>query len=128
MTLAEVYATVDAPAVVVGLVLVVIFGILWRWHCDDTDFDMRRVLVDKDTGHVSLSKFGHFIALVASTVALWYEMMHSRLTEWLFTGYMIAWAGANLTSRWIDIKSRLGPDVEAVTPAAQPPAPVEPSA
>jgi hypothetical protein len=109
-------AKFDGPAILVFLVLVFMLGVIINWHTDGSKFDMRRVLIDKETNQVSLSKFGQFIALVVSTAAIWYEMMHARLTEWLFVGYMIAWSGANLASRWIDTNSNRQPSGYSAPP------------
>ena len=112
-------AKFDGPAILVFLVLVFMLGVIINWHTDGSKFDMRRVLIDKKTNQVSLSKFGQFIALVVSTAVIWYEMMHARLTEWLFVGYMIAWSGANLASRWIDTNSKQPSGYSAPPPRPQ---------
>lgn len=116
----------DVPGFLVWGTCVLVLVVLARWHVDESRFDLRRVLIDKKSGLVSLSKLGQFIALVVSTVVLWYEMMHNRLTEWLFVAYMVSWSGANLASRWIDTKNNpattrppfySGPDRRGQSPA-----------
>ena len=107
-------AKFDGPAILVFLVLVFMLGVIVSWHTDGSKFDMRRVLIDKETNQVSLSKFGQFVALVVSTAAIWYEMMHARLSEWLFTGYMLTWAGTALAKRWIDKPAHTEPAAEPV--------------
>ena len=92
----------DVPGVIVAVLAAFVTGVLFRWHSDGTRFDLRHVLIDLATDRVSLHKFGQFVALIVSTAVLWYEMMHARLTEWLFTGYMLTWAGTALAKRWID--------------------------
>lgn len=96
----------DVPSIIIAVFAAFIAGTLVRWHTDDTQFDLRHILIDSKTDRVSLHKFGQFVALVVSTAVLWYEMMHSRLTEWLFTGYMLTWAGTALVKRWIDQKKK----------------------
>ena len=92
----------DFPAVVAGFFGLWMLLVLVRWHTEDSRFDLRHVLIDAKTDRVSLHKLGQFTALIVSTMVLWYEMLHARLTEWLFTGYMLTWAGALLARRWID--------------------------
>lgn len=77
--------------------------LLGRWHRDkDNAFDLRWIIVDTKSNRVSLFKVGQFVALVVSTWALIYEVRHNRLTEWLFVGYMISWAGANTLNKVVD--------------------------
>jgi hypothetical protein len=102
----------DVPGVVVVCIAAWVLVVLVRWHTEDSRFDLRHVLIDARTDRVSLHKMGQFVALVVSTMVLWYEMMHSRLTEWLFVGYMVTWAGATLAKRWIDKPAAGGPSSE----------------
>lgn len=92
----------DFPAVVAGIFGAWILVVLVRWHTEDSRFDLRHILIDGGTNRVSLHKLGQFVALIVSTIVLWYEMLHARLTEWLFAGYMFTWTGALLAKRWID--------------------------
>lgn len=90
------------------LLLSVLFGMLliWRWHRDPTStFDIRKVILN-DTGEVSLGKLGQAVALVVSTWVLIHETRAGKLTEFLFTGYMISWAAANLVSKGQDLKAK----------------------
>jgi predicted metal-binding membrane protein len=104
----------DIPGVIVATLAAFVTGVLFRWHADGTRFDLRHVLIDSATDRVSLHKFGQFVALVVSTAVLWYEMMHARLSEWLFTGYMLTWAGTALAKRWIDKPAHTEPAAEPV--------------
>jgi hypothetical protein len=54
---------------------------------------------------VSLQKFGQVTALLVSTCAIMHELFNGRLSEWLFAGYMVAWAGSNAVSKWIDSRN-----------------------
>lgn len=83
-----------------GAVLAVV--LLYGQYRDD-DFDLRTLIVD-ESGKISLSKFGQFVALVASTWVLIHETRTDKLTEWLFAGYILTWAGANLGNKWISTK------------------------
>lgn len=94
----------DLPGILLLISSAIVLLVLVTWHVGDSTFDMRHVLIDENTRRVSLHKLGQFIALSTSTTILWYETMHGRLTEWLFTGYMMAWAGASLIKRWLDSK------------------------
>lgn len=80
------------------------FGVLLTWQLTkDNSIDLKSLLI-KD-GEVSLSKLGQLIAMLVSTWIIIYQTRNGLLTEWLFTGYMIAWSGANLVSKWIDRSS-----------------------
>lgn len=98
--------TWDWPALVVAGAGIWLVLTLIVWHSEDSPFDLRHVIVEPRTERVSLHRLGQFVALAVSTMVLWYEMMHARLTEWLFMGYMAAWAGAALAKRWIDTKAK----------------------
>lgn len=103
------FAATDALLVLL-LVLVVLLALqLRRWHRDDTRFDLRDLLTDKGSQRVSLSKFGQFMALLVSTWALVFEVTAGRLSEWLFTAYMLAWAGAQVASLAFKATGRLDP-------------------
>lgn len=94
----------DGPASIVLASFGLIMIYVCRWHERDSFLDLRTILIDKETDRVSLHKFGQFIALTVSTGAFWYEMLHGRLSEWLFISYMLAWSGANIASKWLDNK------------------------
>lgn len=73
-----------------------------KWHLDDSStFDISSVIVDGKTNKFSLSKFGQLVALVISTWIIVHQTLNNQLTEWLFTGYMLAWAGANFLNKYI---------------------------
>lgn len=77
------------------------FSILLSWHLNkNNSIDLKTILV-KD-GELSLSKLGQLIALLVSTWIIVYQTRAGLLTEFVFTGYMVAWSGANLASKWID--------------------------
>lgn len=78
-------------------------GVVAYWHMSPaSDFDMKWMLVESTTGKVSIYKVGQATALAVSTWVLVNETRAGRLNEWLFCGYMVAWAGANLASKIID--------------------------
>ena len=84
----------------IGIVMMIIQ--LAIWHRDDTEFDLRHILIDSKTKRVSLMKIGQATALILSSWVLIYETRNDRLTEWLFLSFMGVWSGANLAKRWID--------------------------
>ena len=78
---------------------------VYRWHKVDDHFDLRDLLTDKGAQRLSLAKTGQFVALCVSTWALANETLAGRLTEWLFTAYMLSWCGANIASTALRIKA-----------------------
>lgn len=82
-----------------GLVLCFLLTV---WHLSSKEtFDIKDLFCD-ETGKFSLNKTGQFIALLTSTWIIIYQTRHNLLQDWLFTTYMLAWAGANLTSKFLD--------------------------
>ncbi len=75
--------------------------VVWRWQRASDSFDLRKVIVDAG-GDVSLAKIGQVVALLVSTWVLIHETRAGKVNEWLFGGYMLAWAGTNLISKAID--------------------------
>lgn len=79
--------------------------LLYKWHSDEhVEFDIRHAFVDDKTGKTSLSKFGQFVALAISSWLIINETRQARLTEWLFIGYMVTWAGANSLNKYLKDK------------------------
>ena len=83
-------------AVLFAMGLCVVGVQLYRWHREPNGFDLRDLLTDKGSNRLSLARFGQATALIVSTWALVNETVTGRLTEWLFTSYMLAWVGAQL--------------------------------
>jgi hypothetical protein len=93
----------DNLVLISGAIFLILLLVLW--HKDKSvDFDMKTALMYE--GRFSLSKFGQFIALMTSTWIIIHQTKLGQLSEWLFTGYMLAWSGANLLSRYIDKSSK----------------------
>ncbi len=82
---------------------------LYRWHKEPGGFDLRDLLTDKGSNRLSLARTGQATALVVSTWALVNETLTGRLTEWLFTSYMLAWVGAQLGSLAFKASGKLDP-------------------
>lgn len=97
------YAEIETLILIVASL--VAFWILYRLQKRDDQFDLKHLLVDSNTNRVSLQKTGQLVALLFSSWAFVYETRSGRLTEWLFIGYMVAWSGANLASKYIDSKA-----------------------
>ena len=75
--------------------------LLYSWHTDkNTSLDVRTLVMTGDK--LSLAKMGQFIAMIVSTWVIIYQTRATLLTEWLFTGYMLAWAGAGVAGKLID--------------------------
>jgi len=94
--------SLDDAILMIGAVMII--ALVWVWHVESkTPFDLRKTIINKD-GSVSLGKLGQAVALMVSTWVLIHETRAGVLSEWLFIGYMAAWAAANLTSKFIDTK------------------------
>jgi hypothetical protein len=85
-------------AILLALATITLAIQLYRWHMAPNGFDLRDLLTDKGSNRLSLARFGQATALIVSTWALVNETVTGRLTEWLFTSYMLAWVGAQLGS------------------------------
>lgn len=87
--------------VVSGLCALLVFVALVR----PTTF---AVLINKGANMPSLGKQGQFTALVTSTWVLVYITTADKLTEWYAGLYMLAWAGAQFGSIWLQVKGQAG--------------------
>jgi hypothetical protein len=100
----EFLKTVDLDTVVLAFCSFIIIVFVLSWHKDKaSNLDIRQLLMKDD--RLNLGKAGQLIALLVSTWILIYQTRKGMLTDWLFTGYMIAWSGANLASKYIDTRS-----------------------
>lgn len=99
----------DTLAIILAL-LVLSFGILaWRsTRNKEQRFDFEELFLD-ELGRTSLYKLGQFIALCFSTWGFVYLTLAYKLSEWYFTAYMVAWAGANVANKYIETKKPAGP-------------------
>jgi len=90
----------DADTLILLLGIFTFLSVLISWHFNKTmPFDLQTALVQD--GRFSLSKLGQLVALAVSTWIIIYQTRNGLLTEWLFAGYMFAWAGANIASKWL---------------------------
>lgn len=96
---------VNSDTLVLAIFSLLFALVLGLWHIQkDTTFDLRTALMVDDK--FSLNKVGQLIALLTSTWIIVYQTRHGQLTEWIFSGYMIAWSGANLLSKYLDTKAK----------------------
>lgn len=94
----------DPLAIILGLAVIAAVVIGWRaTHNKDTRFDFEELFLD-ELGRTSLYKLGQFIALVFSTWGFVYLTLEYKLSEWYFTAYMLAWAGANVANKYVETK------------------------
>lgn len=87
------------------LACAVLAGVLLAWRAtrnQGSRFNFEDILLDSRTGRTSLSKVGQFIALSVSSWGFVFLTLAGKLSEWYFTTYMLAWAGANVASKWIN--------------------------
>ena len=92
---------IKPETVVLFLGSLLFVALLMLWHTNkEVDFDVKSALMRE--GKFSLSKLGQLVALMTSTWVVIYQTRHGLMTEWLFTGYMLAWSGANLLGRYLD--------------------------
>lgn len=97
---------INFEMILLGLGALFFLMILVKWHLEPANgFDLKSILT-KD-GEFSLSKVGQFVALMVSTWTVIYTTRHGQLTDFVFNGYMLSWAGANLASKIIDLKNKL---------------------
>lgn len=94
-------STLDLETLVLGIASLVFILFIVKAHFGVNAFDIKSTVTDEN-GRFSLSKFGQLVALLVSTWVLIYETRKGHLTEWLFAGYMAAWAGANLLNKYLD--------------------------
>lgn len=102
MTWAALLAGVDLPMTLFALSGMFLILIMAKWQWQAGPFDIRQSLLDPVTGQVSLSRLGQFVALYMSTALLSYESSKGRMQEWLFIGYMAAWAGTYIAAKYAD--------------------------
>lgn len=94
--------TFDTWVLIVATIVVLISA--WLWQRDKKNkFDLLD-LISGDDGKLSLSKTGQLVALLVSTWGFVALTRADKMSEWFFTGYMLAWAGANIASKALDIK------------------------
>ena len=98
------------------VVILVLTYLLYRAQTKEDKFDLRDLIVEKETGRVSLSRFGQFVALLVSTWGFVALTLHDKLTEWYYASYMMIWAAAEGFRKWGSLeidKKKIDKGVEA---------------
>jgi hypothetical protein len=66
-----------------------------------------KVLLDKENNdYPSLGRQGQFTAMIVSTWLIVSESLQGTISEWMFGGYMLAFAGAQFGSAYLKIKGQ----------------------
>lgn len=91
-----------------GLIMVLLSTLAaimaWRaTHNKDSDFNFTEAFLD-DRGKTSHARIAYFVALTCSTWAFVFMTLNDKITEWYFTGYMVAWVFGSLGNKWLDKK------------------------
>lgn len=94
---------INLETIVLLLAGVVLVIILARWHMKEGTFDASQIVTNAD-GTFSLSRFGQLVSMLVSTWIVIYQTRHGLLAEWLFTSYLVTWAGANAFSKYLESK------------------------
>jgi hypothetical protein len=97
----------DTAVLIIGTLVVLVSAWLWQRRTDNK-FDLLDLISD-ETGKLSLSKTGQFVALLVSTWGFVALTRAGNLTEWYFMAYMAAWAGANIARQVIESKTKAAP-------------------
>lgn len=92
--------TLDLMTLVLFLTVFVLLFLLYRAQKSQDNFDIRDLVIDKETERLSLSKFGQFTALLVSTWGFVTLTLNNGLTEWYYTSYMAIWAIAEGFRKW----------------------------
>jgi len=90
-------------AAILILIFVIAVSIIWNLQRDQNNQVDIKDLICSD-GRISEAKFSRFVAFVVSTWGFVYLIIDQRFSEWYFAGYMAAWTGNALFSKWLDAK------------------------
>lgn len=87
-------------------VLVVMFfmmaRLLYQAHtATGNNFDIKYLLIDERTEHVSLKKMGALLALITSTWIVLYLTVKGSVTESILGLYLFVWAGVYVTPQTV---------------------------
>lgn len=99
--LKQIYAEINIPAIILGIGMIAYVLVLLKWHVHNGPFDFRASLLEPPTpGSVSLSRLAQLTALVTSTGILIYYTVRGNVSEWMYLGYMTAWAGTYIAAKY----------------------------
>lgn len=110
--------TTTGMGIILGLTVLALLGILWNFQRDtDNSVDIKDLICHK--GQLHQGKFMRFGAWIVSTWGFIHLIMDHKISEWYFAGYMAAWAGNALISKYLDRGTG------NTTSAAEPESPLE---
>lgn len=95
------YIEKQPMAIILLFGLVLLVYVMFKIQRSKNNVDLYYLILDEKTQQPSLHKLGQLVALAVSTWALIYESLQGHLSEWLFGSYMIAWAAAEATNRFL---------------------------
>lgn len=61
-------------------------------------------LISSPSGRLSTSDTMTFSTFLVTTYVVCWYTWHLQLPDWMFTGYILAWAGHNLGSKFVAMK------------------------
>jgi len=81
-------------------------GILYSIHKNSQNkLNATSIIIDKNTGEISLSKIGQLVALVTSTWIVFYLTVTKNITEGYLGLYIATWAASNSFNSWMKVKA-----------------------
>ncbi len=109
-------------ALLLTVVVLVLLGMVFYFHRDPSSkFDLRDLICYR--GELNQGKFMRFGAWIISTWGFVYLVLDQKLTEWYFAGYMAAWAGNALISKYLDRDRASDAEPTATQESVEPPPP-----
>jgi hypothetical protein len=90
-------------SLVLAITVLMLILILWNFHKDCNNRLDLKDLISHD-GRISETKFMRMGAFVVSTWGFVYLILDERFSEWYFAGYMAAWTGNALLSKYLSIR------------------------
>lgn len=107
------FETHTGMSLLLSVVVLTLLVMIFYFHRDpNSKFDLRDLICYR--GELNQGKFMRFGAWIISTWGFVYLVLDQKLTEWYFAGYMAAWAGNALISKYLD-RSRSS-DAEPAAP------------
>lgn len=81
-------------------------GIIYSIHKNSfNQLNATSIIVDKQSGEISLSKIGQLVALVTSTWIVFYLTVTKNITEGYIGLYIATWAASNSINSWMKVKA-----------------------
>lgn len=115
MTWQKFFTDPSMVALMVGALLALM--VIWSWHKDDSQFDLRDLFMDTHTKRMSVEKTAAITALVVSSWGFVSQIQDGNMTEFYFVGYIGAWGLVRVGSSWVKSHS---PENRRKTDADQP--------